>query len=123
MLGTIWDIYQAYQISDVNEKLHDIQASRTQDAVARDATFRLEEKVDRLALICRAMFELLQASSGMSDEQLRAKIVEVDLRDGQADSRMTRRATKCPKCAAMMSPKFGRCLFCGYKDEAAGPLP
>jgi hypothetical protein len=46
--------------------------------------------------------------------ELRNKIVEVDLRDGQADNRMTRRAKKCPKCEAMMSPKFGRCLFCGY---------
>jgi hypothetical protein len=123
MLGTIWDIYQAHQISELNERVSNVQVSRTQDAVARDVAFGLEEKVDKLALICRAMFELMQESSGISEEQLRTKIVEVDLRDGQADNRMTRRATKCPKCEAMMSPKFGRCLFCGYKDEGAGPLP
>lgn len=59
------------------------------------------------------MFELMQESSGIAEDQLRNKIVEVDLRDGQADNRMTRRATKCPKCDAMMSPKFGRCLVSG----------
>src|SRR6188474_2885334 len=123
MLGTIWDIYQSHQISKLNEKVSDVQISRGKDDVARDVAFALEEKVDKLALICRAMFELMQASSGITEDQLRKKIVEVDLRDGQADNRMTRRATKCPKCDAMMSPKFGRCLFCGYKDEAAGPLP
>ena len=122
MLGTIWDIYQAHQISKLNEKVSNVQVSRTEDNVARDVAFALEEKVDKLALICRAMFELMQESSGISEEQLRSKIVEVDSRDGQVDNRMTRRATKCPKCEAMMSPKFGRCLFCGYTDEAAGPL-
>jgi len=29
------------------------------------------------------------------------------------------RPKRCPKCEAMMSPKFGRCLFCGYRDESA----
>jgi hypothetical protein len=62
------------------------------------------------------------AQGGISEEQLRKKIVEVDVRDGQADGRMTPRAQKCPKCEAMMSPQFGRCLFCGYKDPNASSL-
>jgi hypothetical protein len=80
MLDTIWDIYQAHQISELNEKVSNVQVSRTQDHVARDVAFGLEEKVDKLALICRAMFELVQESSGITEEQLRNKIVEVDLR-------------------------------------------
>jgi hypothetical protein len=121
MFGSIiWDLYQSHQISELGNRIGDVQASRTQDHVARDAASRLEEKVDKLALISCAMFELMQESSGISEEQLRKKIVEVDLRDGQADNRMTARAKKCPKCEAMISPKFGRCLFCGYKDDTAG---
>jgi len=119
MIGIIWDLYQSRQISELGNRIGDVQASRTQDGVARDAASRLEEKVDKLALISCAMFELMQESSGISEEQLRKKIVEVDLRDSQADNRMTVRAKKCPKCEAMISPKFGRCLFCGYKDDAA----
>jgi hypothetical protein len=90
----------------------------------RDAAFGLglEEKVDRLALICCALFELIQASGGISEEQLRKKIAEVDLRDGTQDDRITPQAKKCPKCGAMMSPKFRRCLFCGHKDEASGMI-
>ena len=122
MLNTVWDLYQSYRISELDGKISDVQTARTQDAVARDAAFRLEDKVDKLALICHAMFELIQESTGISEDQLRKKIVEVDLRDGQADGRVTPRAKKCPKCEAMMSPQFGRCLFCGHKDETAGPL-
>ena len=79
----------------------------------------LVEKVEGLALITRALFELLEESTGVSEEQLRAKITEIDLRDGQADGRMSPRPTKCPKCDAMMSPRFGRCLFCGEQDKSA----
>jgi hypothetical protein len=66
------------------------------------------------------MFELLQASSGLTDDQLNKKILEIDARDGQADGRSASRAKKCEKCGVMTSPRFGRCLFCGHRD-AAGP--
>jgi hypothetical protein len=39
-------------------------------------------------------------------------------RDGEQDNRITPRAKKCPKCDAIMSPKFHCCLFCGYKGES-----
>jgi hypothetical protein len=111
-----------YQSSRINQLA--MQVDRLEDAEAREeAAHRLaidvDEKVNRLALICRAMFELLQQSSGMTDEQLNKKILEIHLRDGQADGHMTPRGKVCPKCGATMSPKFGRCLFCGYKDDAA----
>jgi hypothetical protein len=83
---------------------------------------RLEEKLDRLALITRALFELVEQSNGVSEAQLSAKVVEIDMRDGQADGRMTARAKKCPKCDAMMSPRFARCLFCGHQDDSTGPF-
>jgi hypothetical protein len=96
-----------------------LSTAKTQGGVARDTAFRLEDKVDKLALVCQAMFELLHETSGISEEQLKKKIVEIDGRDGQADGRITPRARKCPKCEATMSPQFGRCLFCGHTDEAA----
>ena len=110
----LWDLYQSYRISQLDAKVADAQLTRAEDKVARDMAFRLEEKVDRLALICSAMFELLQESSGVTEDQLRRKIVEVDLRDGHGDGRITPQPKKCPKCEATMSPYFGRCLFCGF---------
>ena len=113
----LWDLYQSYRISQLEDRVASAETSKAQDGVARDAAFRLEEKVDRLALICRAMFELVHESTGITEEQLRQRIVEVDLRDGQRDGRMTPQAKRCPKCQAAMSPQFGRCLFCGYEDS------
>ena len=118
MIGIIWDLYQSHRIGQLESRIGDVQSSKNHDQVARDAAFGLEEKVDRLALICCALFELIQTSTGISEEQLRKKIAEIDLRDGEADGRVTPRPKKCPKCDAMMSPKFRRCLFCGHQDDA-----
>jgi hypothetical protein len=112
----LWDLYQQYRIGQLDERIDRIQGAPTRDDLARDTVVRLEEKLDRLALITRALFELLE-SRGISERRLSEKVVEIDLRDGQADNRMSARPTRCPKCEAMISPKFGRCLFCGYREE------
>jgi hypothetical protein len=112
----IWDIYQQIRIRDLDNRVDRIEGAPTTDALARDEVVRLEEKLDRLALIARAMFEL----SGIAEEKLTAKVLEIDLRDGQNDGRMSPAPKRCPKCDAMMSPKFGRCLFCGHRDELTG---
>jgi hypothetical protein len=115
----LWDLIQHTQIDRLNEKIERLQDSSSRESIARDATQHLEDKVERLALITRALFELLQESSGVSEEQLRKKITEIDLRDGQADGRMSPTPKRCPKCDAMMSPQFRRCLFCGEQDTRA----
>lgn len=112
----LWDLYQQYRIEQTDTKLDRVETAAAEDAAKVRTALRLEEKVDRLALICRAMFELMQESSGIPEERLKAKILEIDLRDGQADGRVSAQPKRCPKCAAMMSPQFGRCLFCGHQD-------
>lgn len=114
----LWDLYQQYRIGQLDKRLDRVQDTSNQDSAARDAVFRLEEKLDRLALINRAMFELLQESAAMSEERLSAKVLEIDLRDGQADGKAASTPKRCPKCEAMISPRFGRCLFCGYQDTS-----
>jgi hypothetical protein len=71
----LWDLYQQYRIGQLDKKLDRVQTATTEDSLARNTAFRLEEKLDRLALISRAMFELLQQSSGFSEAQLSAKVV------------------------------------------------
>src|SRR4029453_9641530 len=109
----LWDLVQHYQIGQLEDRLDLLQEAASRETIARDANKHLEEKVEKLALIPGALFELLQESTGISEARLRAKITEIDLRDGQADGRMTPRPKKCPKCDAMMSPHFGPFFFCG----------
>jgi sigma54-dependent transcription regulator len=121
-VSILWDAYQAIQIRQLDTKLDRVQDTQAQAEAAQRVAVELNAKIDRLALICRAMFELLQPSSGISEAQLAAKIQEIDERDGQADGRMMPRGQVCPKCGATMSARFGRCLFCGHRDPAASPF-
>ena len=114
----LWDIFQHMQIAQLGARVDRLQDEASSETRAHNAKV-LAEKVERLALITRALFELLEESTGVSEERLRTKITEIDLRDGQADGRMSPRPTRCPKCDAMMSPRFGRCLFCGEQDKSA----
>lgn len=119
----LWDLYQQFRINDLEAKLAGAEAAASGgDVAARRFSAQVDERVDRLALLCRAMFELLAERTGVTEEQLSAKILEIDLRDGQQDGKMSSKPTRCPKCDAMISPRFGRCLFCGEKGPSA-PLP
>ena len=78
---------------------------------------RLQRRLDRLSLGCQAMWELLRDRAGITEEELAQKILEVDLRDGKTDGRMSTQITDCPKCGANTNSKRTVCVMCG------APLP
>jgi hypothetical protein len=119
----IWDVFQQYQIHKLNKTFDAAKDVVAQEQAGQAATLgQMEEKFDRLALICRAMLELLEERTGLTDQDLVKKIAEVDIRDGKADGKMTAKAKPCPSCGSMMSPRFNRCLFCGHKDGSGDPF-
>jgi hypothetical protein len=83
---------------------------------SRDSTREvknLEERVDKLVLVCTSLWELLKERTDLTEEDLMSKVHEVDLRDGTADGKITVGLQKCHKCERTMSPKHRRCLYCG----------
>lgn len=66
-----------------------------------------------MALASQAMWELVRARLEISEEELLAKMNEIDLRDGTKDDRMSTRPTSCPKCKRTSSTKNTRCIYCG----------
>lgn len=119
----IWDAFQQYQIYQNQQANGAVQEVVAKEQAGMKTTIgQLEEKLDRLALVCRAMFELLEERTGLTEQELAKKIAEVDLRDGHADGKMTAIARPCPSCDSVMSPRFNRCFFCGYRDVAGDPF-
>jgi len=76
----------------------------------REAT---DDKIERLALICRALWELLCESSGFSEDMLLEKVKEIDLRDGTLDGRLRTPPKKCSQCGRTVSKRHRRCIYCG----------
>jgi hypothetical protein len=115
MHGLFMGLHHSHQIRSA-EKSAGRAASRAAEA-KRDARW-LEDRVDRLTLVCAAMWELVRDRTELTEADLLAKVEEVDLRDGQADGKI-KRVKRCPKCDRVMNPRHAKCLYCGADDLSA----
>jgi hypothetical protein len=119
MIELLWDLHQERRIG---------QAQDSANVAARKATdFQervrfLEDRMDRMLLTNMALWSLLRDTMGLTDQDLIARVQQIDLEDGVADGKVTRAApTTCPRCQRTFSPRHRRCLYCG--QEASPPTP
>ena len=110
LINSLWNSHQQRQIGEAS-----VDASQAKGAADKAHTqlMRLEEKVDRLALASQALWELIRAATKASDDVLKKKMQEIDLRDGVKDGRMSRSARACPSCNRAVSRRHDKCMFCG----------
>lgn len=88
---------------------------------ASDAHYDLADRLDRLNLVCQAMWELLHESAGVTDADLRARIDEIDHRDGRRDGYHRPAADRC-HCGAAVAASSPRCQFCGSEAPDRSPF-
>lgn len=98
----------------------DVQAggAAARDDSIYDSRF-LEDRLDRLALICMAMWSLVQPKTDLTEEDLLQRVKEIDLMDGTEDGKITRQVVRCGKCDRPMSSRHTRCIYCGSEQLAA----
>lgn len=87
-------------------------AQTAANRASRDVT-HLEDRFERLSLVCMAMWSLLQDKTDLTEEDLLERVRVIDLMDGVADGKATTGITKCAKCDRTMSPRHRRCIYCG----------
>ena len=75
---------------------------------------QLQERVDKLNLVCLAMWELIREKTNLTEDDLTTRVAMIDARDGVADGKVTRRTQPCPKCQRPMSAEHRKCLYCGF---------
>ena len=97
------------------------KAQQTADtASARSSSNRhdvrdLQAQIDQLSIVVLAMSELLE-TVGFSEEMLKAKIREIDLRDGKLDHRWSREMY-CGGCGRKRVKRHLACMYCGDKSH------
>lgn len=112
-MSWIWDMFQQHQIRDNQQRSTDAQLDAKS---AHKEIAQLQEKIDALSLLCRALFEELQIVSGITESQLRQRMAEIDLRDGKLDGKYDPKAIEtCSECGHKIKNNRSNCFWCGAK--------
>jgi hypothetical protein len=104
-------------------------ASLARSAAVADGTLHtnriedLNERVDKLLMIVRAMWALME-EQGLTAAQLMAKIEELDLQDGVDDDQVRDKLVECPSCQSKVAPGLRACQLCGteVRPDTGHPL-
>lgn len=83
---------------------------------ATGAVRQLEDKLDKLTLVCMSMWSLLLERTDLTEQDLMQRVKEIDMMDGTPDGKVTKTVQKCGKCGRTMSPKHNKCLYCGASE-------
>lgn len=108
-MALFWELHQNARISSASLEAGEASRSASQ---AKNELADIRRDLDRLSLACQAMWELLRESTSHTDEEIWAKIEEIDLRDGKQDGKISKQILICPACNRKVSSRHRRCLYC-----------
>ncbi|MEL7088300.1 MAG: hypothetical protein AAGL98_07635 [Planctomycetota bacterium] len=109
----------AQDSSDSTRLQNEIRSSSSSRKTQREVQF-LEDRFERLSLVCMAMWSLLQDKTDLTEQDLLDRVQTIDLMDGVSDAKAGRTGVvKCVKCTRPMSERHLRCIYCGA-DKPAG---
>tara|TARA_B110000037_G_C16639842_1_gene310028 strand:- start:23 stop:385 length:363 start_codon:yes stop_codon:yes gene_type:complete len=106
-------IFDRYQNRKINEAKQEAESARNKATSVEAKIIELERHCNSMALASQAMWELLKEHSNLKDSDIESKILEIDLRDGQIDERISQTVVKCPSCNRNSNSKRDSCIYCG----------
>ena len=87
----------------------------------RDRNEQLERRLEKLSLVCQALWTLVRDKTGVNDDDLARRIQELDLRDGRLDGKAAQ-AVVCGACGRHYSKRRTRCLYCEAPRKEMSPF-
>ena len=122
ILNILWGLRQEIDALENDTRSEVVSGAQVEQNVTSRMVIPLDARLSKLALICRAMWSLMQQHMGVTEEDLLKRITEIDGMDGRIDGRVTKPALQCPKCKSVVCRQFNRCLFCGYEPPDRDPF-
>jgi hypothetical protein len=113
----LWELFQTSRIEQSNWKAADAKAAASETEADLGTLRRkievLEKQCERLTLAAMAMAELLRDKLQVSEQEIEAKLVEIDLRDGRLDGQYRAVPGHCQSCRRPNAAGRRHCLYCG----------
>ncbi len=87
-------------------------AAATEAAAAKRDVAYLEDQLERMKLICAAVWEIVKEKHNLTEDDLIAKVAQLDAKDGIADGKFSRAPRKCVKCNRPVKDNHRTCMYC-----------
>ncbi len=115
--------YHTYGMNEIGKDALDAKRMARQ---SKNESDDVRGQLDRLHLATAAIWELVCERTGLDEDDLLAKIQEIDLRDGRLDGRIGKSAksapSECPACSRVNNARRLTCLYCGDPLSPSSPL-
>ncbi len=116
----LYDLVQRRQIQRLNTAASQnhgmIESQRRSSELSAE---HLHERLDRMVLVCEAMWVLLRENSAFTDEHLAQTMDYLDSLDGKVDDKYVRTSNTCTTCEAKVPLRSKICQFCGNPAPVA----
>ena len=114
---SIWNLVQQVQIENLKNRQTSGE-SEAERAASRTRALgaEIDSRIERLALLTEAMWELMAGRSGLTPEDLATRVRELDLRGGHEDGKRgpsEAAQIRCQSCGAVVPSGKTVCQFCG----------
>jgi ferredoxin len=73
----------------------------------------LTSNIDRLTLVCQAIWSLVEESTDLTREDLESRIQELEAADEELLAQIEDARQTCPRCKAAIPANMTKCQFCG----------
>lgn len=90
-----------------------IASTRARSDEASQRVASVDVRLERMMLVNAALWELVRDSIHLSDDDLKRKIEEIDLRDGKLDGKMVTAPAACKDCGRTIGRRHQKCIYCG----------
>lgn len=77
----------------------------------------MKKNQEKLMMVVEALWMLLKAEHGYSDEILNDLIRKIDMKDGKLDGKVDVQPVSCPECGRTIIKGQEKCLYCGKELE------
>ena len=72
-----------------------------------------QRQIKHLTSLCQSMWEVLRGQTGLNHSELRAKVTEVDSRDGKVDGKINQQIFTCQRRGGNRNSSNKICIMCG----------
>lgn len=99
-------------------------ASQAQSSArsAQESMRHLEQRLERLTLVCEAMWSLLQEHTQLSEQDLLHRLDEMQQKHSQSNqtepANSNEQRPACDNCGRTLNPRHDKCLYCGTPRPA-----